>query len=204
MWHYFQAFEAQHGAISDILAVETQWQAAVPQSTPVAAAYAALDRVRRRFTHFGLWPCTVEQQAHLASVLPASSSDTPGGAAAPAAKCALSPKHIAGNQVIPGALPFSRAPCVCSSDGAGGLSAALDLFISKLPKALEVEQPVPDIDYVISIIMQSAPAPTPLPDEPQVGTKRSLAAVHKAAVGAPTDIFHMRHHQRAKAEGGRG
>jgi hypothetical protein len=65
LWHYFQAFEVQHGSISDILQVEAQWQAALPQKGCIAGALAALDRLRRRFTHCHLWPCTAQQHGHL-------------------------------------------------------------------------------------------------------------------------------------------
>jgi hypothetical protein len=81
----------------------------------------------------------------------------------------------------------------------GELPASLELFIRKLPKALEIDQPVPDIDYIIGIIMRSnmSSYSNGHDDERLVGSKRSFGVLtHSGASGATSDIFHLRHQQR--------
>lgn len=72
------------------------------------------------------------------------------------------------------------------------MSAQLTLFIEKLPRILEPEQPLPDVDYVIDILMHSS--------HPEMGfgqtngsrgVKRGAAGMQD---GAPqhADIFTIR------------
>ena len=76
LWRYFQAFEVQHGTLQDILQVESGQKAALPRAGVQQRTLAALDRLRRRYTHFDLWPCTLAQRAHLEPLLDPDSAAT--------------------------------------------------------------------------------------------------------------------------------
>ena len=78
MWRAFQAFEVQHGSIHELVQLEANWRAALPQEGFQKRAMAGLDRLRRRYTHFDLWPCTLAQRAHLEPLL--EPRDGAGGA----------------------------------------------------------------------------------------------------------------------------
>jgi hypothetical protein len=86
LWRFFQAFEVQHGSIQEVLQVEAGWATALAPAAPLGRrALAALDRLRRRYTHFDLWPCTLAQRAHLESLL---APNAPVAAATPYAPAA--------------------------------------------------------------------------------------------------------------------
>jgi hypothetical protein len=75
------------------------------------------------------------------------------------------------------------------------MSAQLVLFIEKLPKSLEHDQPIPDVDYVIDILLQSTHP------EMGVGLAHGSRGVKRPASsmqdgGAHADIFTIRQAQR--------
>jgi hypothetical protein len=69
LWHFFMEFESCYGSIQDILAVESRWAALFPQEGFADTALASIDRLRRRYTHFDLWPCTLGQRDYLQRLL---------------------------------------------------------------------------------------------------------------------------------------
>jgi hypothetical protein len=69
LWHFFMDFESCYGSIHDILAVESRWAAAMPQESFADNAMSAIDRLRRRYSHFDLWPCSLGQREYLERLL---------------------------------------------------------------------------------------------------------------------------------------
>jgi hypothetical protein len=90
-------------------------------------------------------------------------------------------------------------------EGAGGdLPASLALFIAKLPPTLEQEQPVPDIDYLMDLIVKAKLASDGRGEgeEGRENAARKNGSADGALMAAASDIFHLRH-ARIKAEAGR-
>lgn len=70
------------------------------------------------------------------------------------------------------------------------MSAQLTLFIEKLPKSLEPDQPLPDIDYMLDILLQSThPELGGGQANESRGVKRAAQAMQE---GGYADIFTLR------------
>ena len=63
IWEYFLDFEAAYGTVQEMLTVEGQRRAALPDvaAQPIDSVHA----MRTRYTLLDLWPCTTAQRQHI-------------------------------------------------------------------------------------------------------------------------------------------
>lgn len=63
IWEYFLDFEASYGTVQEMLTVEGQRRAALPETA--ARPLDSVHAMRTRYTMLDLWPCTIGQREHI-------------------------------------------------------------------------------------------------------------------------------------------
>ena len=79
--------------------------------------------------------------------------------------------------------------------GDGEFPAQMSIFMNKLPAELELDQPLPDLDLVIDILMHAPQLDTSGSGTSMRGLKRGADALDSAN-GGRVDIFTMRRKMR--------
>lgn len=65
IWDYFVEFEAEHGTVQELFAVEHLRRQALQEKIAPSVAMDSLLMLRTRYKSMGLWPCTKEQQTYI-------------------------------------------------------------------------------------------------------------------------------------------
>ncbi|RZC50314.1 hypothetical protein C5167_018741 [Papaver somniferum] len=175
VWKRYTQFEQTYGNLASILKVEQRRKEALSRigEDGSSASESSLHDVVSRYSFMGLSPCSSKDLDYLArqnslvkninkkaekSVLPNGVNDAKTSAA-PAKDAALLPNTTESPATSKSLLPAPAAPLVGGTGATkslneilGAFSPALAGFVRNLPA---VDGPAPDVDIVLSILLQS-------------------------------------------------